>query len=91
MHLLILGDTVNNEFSALLNHDCVITLEGHVGGMLVVQVRKARECMEARASTGFSQDAEVAMNVIRVESLQPSCEMMQDLQWLVVIAASIQL
>lgn len=39
--LLILSDTVNNEFGTLLNHDRVVTFEGHVGGMLVVKVGQA--------------------------------------------------
>ena len=87
--LLILSDTVNNEFGTLLNHDRVVTFEGHVGGMLVVKVGKAGESMETRASTGFSQDAKVRMNVVSVEGFQPGCEVMQNLQWFKVITSSI--
>ena len=31
----------------MLNHDCVVPFEGHVSGMLVVQVGQAGEGMEA--------------------------------------------
>ena len=71
----------------MLNHDCVVPFEGHVGGMLVVQVGQPGESMETRAATGLSQHTEVAMDVICVEGLQASSEVMQDLQWLVVITA----
>jgi len=70
-----------------LNHDCVVPFEGHVSGMLVVQVGQAGEGMESRPSTGLSQHTQVAMDVVRVEGLQTGCEVMQDLQWLIVITS----
>jgi hypothetical protein len=55
--------------------------------MLVIQVGQPGEGMETRAATGLSQHTQVAMDVVRVEGLQASSEVMQDLQWLVVITA----
>jgi hypothetical protein len=55
--------------------------------MLVVQVGQPGESMETRAATGLSQHTEVAMDVVCVEGLQASSEVMQDLQWFIVITA----
>ena len=87
--LLVLLDTINNQFGALLNHDCIITLKCNVGRMLSNKVWDSRECMEACASTRLSQHSEISVDCVCVECLQSWSEMMNDFKWLVIFTSSV--